>query len=164
MATIGKSGDGDLPPPQGERHVLKQEEELRLEVPHSSSSSLSLTLQKGSCELYGVELAMQKTYVLLGGSKLALFTWHGCVIDVECDNLEISYTSDETNANVAFVNTHAQIEALRDEALQEQKEGPRVLIVGPPESGKSTLARVLTAYGTCINRKLTLSLSCYENV
>jgi polyribonucleotide 5'-hydroxyl-kinase len=139
------SATDDLPPPQGERHVLAAEIELRLEVSHGS---LSLILQKGSCELWGVELALNKIYTLTGGAKLALFTWHGCVIDVDCENLEISYTSDETNANVAYVNTHAQLETLRDEALASQTEGPRVLIAGPPESGKSSLAHILIAYGT----------------
>lgn len=154
MTTVQTSDD--LPPPpspeEGERHILKAETELRLEIPHSSSGSLTctLTLRKGSCELWGLELALNHPYALTGGAKLALFTWHGCVVDVECDNLEISYTSDETNANVAFVNTHAQLEALRDEALASQGEGPRVLIVGPAESGKSSLARVLIAYGMLI--------------
>lgn len=149
-STTDNSADDDLPPPQGERHVLKAETELRLEVSHGSSSSggLSLTLQKGSVECWGVELAFKKTYTIHGGCKLALFTWHGCVIDVECEALEISYTSDECNANVAYVNTHAQLEALRDEALSHKTEGPRVLIVGPPESGKTSLARILIAYGT----------------
>lgn len=148
-STNEASTDDDLPPAQGERHVLQPETELRLEVSHGSSNSggLSLTLQRGSCELWGVELALKKTYRIHGGCKLALFTWHGCVIDVECDALEISYTSDECNANVAFVNTHAQLEALRDEALSKKTEGPRVLIAGPPESGKTCLAKILVAYG-----------------
>jgi polyribonucleotide 5'-hydroxyl-kinase len=141
-----KSAADDLPPPEGERHVLAAEIELRLEVSHGS---LSLILQKGSCEIWGVELALNKTYTLTGAAKLALFTWHGCVIDVDCENLEIFYTSDETNANVAYVNTHAQLESLRDEALASQTEGPRVLIAGPAESGKSSLAHILIAYGTC---------------
>lgn len=144
------SEDDDLPPPQGERHVLKPETELRLEVSHEKSNTggLKLTLQRGSVELWGTELALHQTYTIHGGCKLALFTWHGCVIDVECEKLEISYTSDETNANIAFVNTHAQLEALRDEALKNKTEGPRVLIAGPPESGKTSLAKILVAYGT----------------
>lgn len=148
----------DLPPIQdgvgGERHVLKAESELRLEIPHNKGSTTNqqklctLVLRKGSCELWGLELALNHPYVLTAGAKLALFTWHGCVVDVlECDSLEISYVSEETNANVAYVNTHAQLEALRDEALANQGEGPRVLIVGPPESGKSSLAKLLVAYG-----------------
>jgi polyribonucleotide 5'-hydroxyl-kinase len=143
----------DLPSPQGERHVLAAEEELRLEVGFQSKSICQILLLKGSCELYGVELALNKPYQFTdGGLKLALFTWHGCVLDVECETLEISYTSDETNCNIAFVNTHAQLEALRDEAAAGTKEGPRVLIVGPTESGKSALTKILTAYATKLGR------------
>mmetsp|Transcript_23444 Transcript_23444/g.32872 ORF Transcript_23444/g.32872 Transcript_23444/m.32872 type:complete len:462 (+) Transcript_23444:222-1607(+) len=144
--------DSTLPEPQGERHVLEAETELRLEVSHGASAECKIRLVKGSCELWGAEMALNRDYLLLGGTKLALFTWHGCVVDVDCDSLEISYTSDETNANVAYVNTHAQLEALRDEALAASGDGPRVLIVGPPESGKSSLARVLTAYAVKLGR------------
>lgn len=147
----------DLPPVKDgvERHVLQPESELRLEIPASSQANAklcTLTLCRGSCELWGLELALQHPYVLTAGAKLALFTWHGCVVDVESESLELSYVSDETNANVAYVNTHAQLEALRDEALATQGTGPRVLIVGPNESGKSSLARLLVAYGTLVDR------------
>mmetsp|Transcript_7487 Transcript_7487/g.10890 ORF Transcript_7487/g.10890 Transcript_7487/m.10890 type:complete len:460 (+) Transcript_7487:153-1532(+) len=141
----------DLDPPEGERHVLKAESELRLEMPHGNSTC-TIKLLNGSCELWGAELALNHSYVLSGGSKLALFTWHGCTIDVDCDAMEISYVSEETNANVAYVNTHAQLETQRDSALASQGEGPRVLIVGPPESGKSSLAKVLIAYATKLGR------------
>lgn len=145
----------DLPAPQGQRHILGAEEELRLEVGFQKQSTCQIIVLKGSCELQGVELATNKPYIFTdGGLKLALFTWHGCVIDVLCDEslLEISYTSDETACNIAFVNTHAQLEALRDEAASSNGEGPRVLIVGPTESGKSSLAKILTAYATKLGR------------
>lgn len=157
------AGADDLPPPASadvERHTLKAEEELRLEVSFSKTCDFALTLRQGSAELYGVELALNTAYELAadaGGMKLAVFTWHGCVMDVECrdgGSLEISYTSDETNSNVAAVNTHAQLEALRDEAAssQQQGQGPRVLVVGPAESGKSSLVKVLTAYAVKLGR------------
>lgn len=141
----------DLEPPHGERHVLEAETELRLEVPHGGKTC-TIQLMRGSCELWGVELALNQQYILTGGMKLALFTWHGCVVDVDCDAMEISYTSEETQANVSYVNTHAQLEAQRDTALASQGEGPRVLIVGPQESGKSSLAKVLVAYATKLGR------------
>jgi hypothetical protein len=40
--------------------------------------------------------------------------------------------------NTAYINTHAQLEALREEAALAGGQGPRVVIVGPPESGKSS--------------------------
>jgi polyribonucleotide 5'-hydroxyl-kinase len=145
----------DLPAPQGERHILAAEEELRLEVGFQKQSICQIIVLKGSCELQGVELATNKAYQFTdGGLKLALFTWHGCVVDVQCDEslMEISYTSDETACNIAFVNTHAQLEALRDEAAASSGEGPRVLIVGPTESGKSSLTKTLIAYATKLGR------------
>jgi polyribonucleotide 5'-hydroxyl-kinase len=133
-----------------------------------STDVISFCLQKGSCELYGCELALQKVYSIpQGGIKVALFTWHGCVVDLWEGStegaLEISYTSDETDSNVAFVNTHAQLEALRDESSlaihnaqdDETKKGisgPRVMVVGPSECGKSSLVKTLVAYATKVGR------------
>jgi polyribonucleotide 5'-hydroxyl-kinase len=185
MSTISDDG---LPPPVGERHVLQPREELRLEIGFTSASSggCSIVVQKGSCELFGCELASVSTnsgpgststsldsaaiskarYIIPGGGiKIALFTWHGCVIDVEADELEISYISDETAANVAFVNTHAQLEALRDDAAATISsttngpnpslslgQGPRVLVCGPKECGKSSLCKTLVAYACKVGR------------
>lgn len=161
----------NLPEPVGERHILQPQEELRVEVAYGTQTT-NFILQKGSCELWGCELASGKTYsIATGGVKLALFTWHGCVIDVDAE-VEISYTSEETDSNVAFVNTHAQLEALRDEASSSQQQqqqqpslsvpssgasetllqGPRVLVVGPSESGKSSLCKTLIAYATKVGR------------
>ena len=145
----------DLPPPQGERHILAAEEELRLEVPFQRGTTCQLLLQKGSCELLGVELVTGKPVIIAddGGLKISFFTWHGCVIDIDCEHSEkIVYVADETNLSVAIVNTHAQLEALRDEAAASGGEGPRVLIAGPVESGKTCLAKVLTAYATKLGR------------
>ena len=172
-------------PENGERHVLAAETELRLEIP--SNCSIHLTLLSGSAEVFGAELALasdlseakvstpsapmisKQSYFITGNTKLAIFTWHGCTLDVDVEygkSLDISYTSSETHANIAFVNTHAQLEILRDEALRAHLQrqhklpileiddktnmsldGPRVLIVGPADSGKTSLARILTAYG-----------------
>lgn len=148
----------DLPPPRGARYSLDAECELRIEVPFNQSASV--TLQSGCGEIFGAEMSAEKEYKLTG-TNIAIFTWHGCTIDVDDEGtpLEIVYVSDETEANVAVVNTHAQLEALRDEALaaatspagdgsaEIAQEGPRVMLVGPPDCGKSSIARTLAAYG-----------------
>lgn len=170
------------PPRYGERHTLSPETELRLEL--SASTTATLTLLQGSAEVFGAELALDKPYNLRGNNKIAIFTWHGCILDVELDNdnkqLDISYTSDETVSNVAFVNTHAQLEALRDEAwnnINENNEsknnngnnsssnGPRILIVGPSDSGKSSLVRILSAYAVKLGRSpLLVDLDVSQNM
>jgi len=191
-------------PTHGERHVLKAETELRLEIPFNSS--ITLTLLAGSAEIFGVELALatdivpnptipltsssssassvmmmttmsKQSYWIPGNTKFAIFTWYGCTVDVDIEygkSLDISYTSTETTCNISYVNTHAQLEIYREEALraalvlqQQQQQsnivpsptttaasldGPRVLIVGPPDSGKTTLAKLLTAYAIKVGK------------
>lgn len=182
-----------LPPDNVTRYTLTPESELRIEIPSSvasssstsaatssSSSSTTITLRQGSVELFGAEIPLNRPIPLsnLSPSKIALFTWHGCIIDISSvHNLDMIYESDETDSNVVYVNTHAQLEVMRDEALMagsssmenndgntsgEGKkddneastvvDGPRVLLVGPADCGKSSLARVLTAYAVKLGR------------
>ena len=84
----------------------------------------------------------------------------------ENEGVDHQYVSTETNANVAHVNTHAQLEALRDQAVLDSAafgsegaggvkrdvQGPRVLLTGPTDSGKSALQRVLTSYAVKLGR------------
>ena len=77
----------DLSPPVGDRHVLKAEVELRLEVPHGVGKPCHSLLRRGSCELWGLELALNHPYALVGGMKIAILTWIGCVIDFDCYNI-----------------------------------------------------------------------------
>ena len=183
-----------LPPPPDNvtRYTLSPETELRIEIPAlsgggSSTNSTTITLKQGSAELFGAELPPERP-LSLSNVKIAIFTWHGCIIDVSNpNNLDMIYESDETDANVAYVNTHAQLEAMRDEALinagnentngnegkREESEvsgssggsGPRVLLVGPADCGKSSLARVLTAYAVKLGRNpLLVDLDTSQNM
>ena len=72
----------NLPEAVGERHIMQPLEELRVEVPYGTQTqTASFILQKGSCELWGCELALGKQYsIATGGLKIALFTWHGTEI------------------------------------------------------------------------------------
>ena len=189
------------PPPNTARHTLPPESELRIEVPHGITCTVTLrpTLSNnnnsGSAEIFGAELS-PSVPLHLTGQKVAIFTWHGCTLDVSNeDKLDISYVSEETDANVAYVNTHAQLEAMRDEALsgllpgssstinpqqgglsgdpppppstsgEDDVEGPRVLLVGPADCGKSSLARVLTAYAVKLGRTpLLVDLDASQNM
>eukprot|EP00984_Skeletonema_dohrnii_P038793 scaffold42467_cov161-Skeletonema_dohrnii-CCMP3373.AAC.2 len=191
----------NLPPlaPNHTRHTLPPESELRIEVPfgitctvtlRGGSSSSSANNSGGSAEIFGAEIPPERP-IRLTATKVAIFTWHGCTLDVsDEDKLDIVYVSEETDANVAYVNTHAQLEAMRDEALaallpatnpqqgmmlsdnkndgdndKSDVEGPRVLLVGPADCGKSSLARVLSSYAVKLGRTpLLVDLDASQNM
>ena len=140
---------------------LEAESELRLEVPPAPTLSsitpktiCTIRLTSGTAELFGAELGVEKDYILSGSSKVAIFTWHGCVIEVS-GKYDIAYISKENSANLYYVNTHAQLEALREDV--SSSSGPRVLVTGISDCGKTSLARVLLAYAVKVGRKPILA-------
>ena len=54
---------------------------------------------------------------------------------------------------VQYVNTHFALEKLREEASKLNRDGPRVLVVGPSNAGKTSLVKILTAYATRLGRQ-----------
>lgn len=54
---------------------------------------------------------------------------------------------------VEYANVHFALETMRHEAKATGKDGPRVLILGPEDAGKTSLAKILTAYATKIGRQ-----------
>ncbi|KAM3567347.1 hypothetical protein VYU27_010505, partial [Nannochloropsis oceanica] len=128
------------------RWELRPESELRFEV--NGNETFTLVLQSGTAEIFGCELVPGKEYAF-HDTKLAAFTWYGAVF--ETSESEGVYVSEETPM-VAYANTHAQLEARRDAALASEGQGPRVLIVGQVDSGKSSLAALLTAYALRLGR------------
>ncbi|KAJ9052734.1 Cleavage polyadenylation factor subunit clp1, variant 2 [Entomophthora muscae] len=46
----------------------------------------------------------------------------------------------------SYINIHLALEGLRTKSAADNTKGPRVLIVGPKDSGKSSLAKILLSY------------------
>jgi polyribonucleotide 5'-hydroxyl-kinase len=104
-------------------YVLGPEKELRCEV---NDTKLTVKLTRGTAEIFGIEMAVNKEYVFLDES-FAIFTWYGCTLECVSNNATM-YISDSTPM-VAYVNTHAQLEARRDVAYGNRDYGPRVCIL-----------------------------------
>ncbi|KXN71439.1 Clp1-domain-containing protein [Conidiobolus coronatus NRRL 28638] len=120
---------------------LTPEQELRVEF---DSEVATLKLTKGTAEIFGIELGLNIEYKFQL-DKLAIFTWEGCSLEI-VGNVGVAYVADETPMSV-YLNLHLSLEGLRTKAEQNKTEGPRVLLVGPNDSGKTSLAKILLHYG-----------------
>ncbi|KAL1597989.1 Cleavage polyadenylation factor subunit clp1 [Paraconiothyrium brasiliense] len=127
---------------------LSANTEYRFEV--AFARALTIKLLTGTAEYFGTELAPSSTYTF-SGTKGAVFTWHGCKLEVGGE-AESEYVAEETQM-VGTVNAHFALESLRERAVQTRDAGPRVLVVGPENAGKTSLVKSLTAYAVKSGRQ-----------
>ncbi|OAX79644.1 mRNA cleavage and polyadenylation factor Clp1 [Emergomyces africanus] len=152
---------GPAPPVQ---HSLPRGSEWRFEV--AFGRTVRVKLLAGTAELFGTELAASQTYTF-SGTKAAIYTWHGCTLEVSAGDpiaigglgsappppgsgsggCQVEYVAEETPMD-EYVNIHGALETMREEAKNTGREGPRVLILGPEDAGKTSLTKILTGYAT----------------
>jgi polyribonucleotide 5'-hydroxyl-kinase len=89
-------------------------------------------------------LVVGNTYIFTD-TKAAIYTWQGCAIEVSGDAVQSEYTAQETPMN-EYINIHFALESIREQAKAADTPGPRLLVLGPEDAGKTTLAKILTAY------------------
>lgn len=53
----------------------------------------------------------------------------------------------------SYANLHFALEKIREESSTQGRDGPRVLVVGPENAGKTSLVKMLTAYATRSGRQ-----------
>ncbi|CAN8260441.1 unnamed protein product [Cochlearia groenlandica] len=142
-ATIGAvSGSSNL-----KQVKLDRESELRIEV---SEEPLKLRVVNGTAEIFGSELPPEIWCTFPPRLKFAVFTWYGATIEMD-GVTETDYTADETPM-VSYINVHAILDARRHLSKaststdSESIQGPRVIVVGPTDSGKSTLTKMLLSW------------------
>lgn len=128
---------------------LTAEHELRFEIPHDCTNA-TLTLQSGSAEIFGVELALNRTHCLPASLNAAAFTWFGARLSLVAPAAALAYTATDTPMPM-YIRAHAVLQARRDIARNAGRAGPCALIVGPPDAGKTALANILTSYAVKAN-------------
>lgn len=79
-------------------------------------------------EIFGTEIIQNIDYEFFGGTNAAVFTWHGCEIEVTGQCLS-EYIASETPMS-SYLNTHLALDNLRQQASQlgggYTLQGPRV--------------------------------------
>lgn len=128
--------------------------EYRFEV--SPSSTVTIRLLSGNAEKDGTELVPNTAYVFQG-TKTKINTWNGCELEVTApspDNYD-AYTSEpspDDTPMTSYINLHMKLQVLREAALRNfsnaEAMGPRVMVVGASNSGKTSLIRTLTGWAT----------------
>ncbi|ERT03215.1 hypothetical protein HMPREF1624_01521 [Sporothrix schenckii ATCC 58251] len=129
-----------------------------------SQPAIKVRVLSGTAERDGTELATSQTYTF-AGTQSKILTWPGCELEVEgaCDHDEVvpgGVKSDaRSGANAAqspmisYMNLHLLLASQRAAAASVPRgspgsAGPRLLVCGPPHSGRTSLVRMLTAWAT----------------
>lgn len=92
-----------------------------------------------------------KKYTFTQGSKVAIFSYQGCIIHVT-NEPDVIYVARETPM-IQYLNVHSAIEQMRVKAEERESKGPSVMIVGPTDVGKSTLCRILINYAVRLGHR-----------
>ncbi|KAF3088250.1 Cleavage polyadenylation factor subunit clp1 [Orbilia oligospora] len=135
---------------------LKPNQEFRFEVAPNTSITIRLTAgTAGTAELFGTELSKGLPYTFTC-CKSAIYTWTGCSLSIE-GSPSVEYIAEETPMTT-YLNLHIALEKLRVAASDcppttEGAQGPRILLIGPPDVGKTTVAKILTGYSIRQGRK-----------
>ncbi|XP_043471503.1 protein CLP1 homolog [Leptopilina heterotoma] len=136
--------------PKPREFKLDADSELRFEI-ESKNEKVLLELKNGLGEIFGTELVKGKKYEFLPGAKVAIFTWHGCTIEL-IGKTDVTYIAKETPM-IIYLNCHAALEPMRDIAEKGESQGPITMIVGPCNVGKSTLSKILLNYAARMHRR-----------
>jgi polyribonucleotide 5'-hydroxyl-kinase len=97
----------------------------------------------GLAEVFGRELPVGEPVFFHEGENIAIFCWKPSHIQIsgECG----FYDSDKTPMHV-YANISCALNKMRNEALQQKRVGPSLLVTGSQQSGKSTLCKMLVNY------------------
>lgn len=150
--------------------------EWRFEIPFKTVMKLKVI--EGVGEIFGTELP-NDVDIRLTGCKYAIYAPlpSGCRLQYETapnkENVNISnedsqiseYISDES-LMPQYTNLHFALEILRQAAESDpSKKGPKLLVVGNSQSGKTALVKVLASYAVKMDRvPLLVNLDPKEGV
>lgn len=126
-----------------------------------SNTSVTVTLLEGKAELFGTELLLQKEYVFQGFIQTMIFSWHDAKLLVIGKTLTAAVRNIFSHME-SILSIHSKLELMRnspriDEFYGDVSLGPRILICGVPNSGKTVVSRLLASYATRLKHDIIYS-------
>ena len=165
LEQIGKLRAKDVKPGTELRLTVSPEDDLYLRA-HSRIPDTFAT-----AEIFGMELVLGHEYKIQRGTSIAIYSWHGCTIEMRGPTTMEYDASNHVMGD--YVNLAGIIEQKRQRAEDENAgylSAPRVLITGSDNSGKSTLALFLSNMALRKHRRPLMveldpgSLSCHRQL
>ncbi|ODV87803.1 hypothetical protein CANARDRAFT_26008 [[Candida] arabinofermentans NRRL YB-2248] len=135
-----------------------------------AKDKLKLKLLSGTAEIFGTELSPNMEYSFQGSMRSCISTFRGCKIQYWNCQPSSEYISEESCMK-QYLNLHFALEKQRYQSKYANKQaklvssntiskGPRVLIIGPKDSGKTSLSRILSSYAEKMdNQPLLINLN-----
>ncbi|KAL2267164.1 hypothetical protein VTJ83DRAFT_4441 [Remersonia thermophila] len=126
----------------------------------ASTNATTIRLTTGKAERDGTELALNHTYAFPRGTRARILTYTGATLEVAgelpASERVAEYARPEDSPEVQVLNLHFALQEQRKKARERRSAGgrpdpppgPRVLICGGPDAGKTTVARTLTGLAT----------------
>jgi hypothetical protein len=145
LENIGQQRTKDVRPGTELRITVAPEGDLYLRA-HSRIPDTFAT-----AEIFGMELVMGHEYKIQRGTSIAIYSWHGCTIEMRGPTT-MEYDASN-HVMKEYVNLAGIVEQKRQRAEELGTAPPRVLITGSENSGKSTMALFLSNYALRKHRR-----------
>ncbi|CAL1153832.1 unnamed protein product [Cladocopium goreaui] len=127
------------------RLIVDDDKHARVKlIPQQFPTSRPGQPAEASAEIFGAEMVAGQDYPLLGGTRTAIFSWHGCKVQVSGPTVQ---EYDAPNVVMRdYLCCAAVLEQRRMRADDLGLPAPRVLVCGNAFSGKSALCQILCNY------------------
>ncbi|OAF72090.1 hypothetical protein A3Q56_00134 [Intoshia linei] len=117
----------------------------------SKENIVTIEVLEGMAEWNGCEIHALKQYTFDCGSH-SIFTWKGCLLKMNINDKSTPYSSSDNNM-LMVLNLHGAFDQIREDATKGSGIGPRVMIYGNADSGKSTICQTLCSIGAVVVSK-----------
>ncbi|CRG93441.1 clp1-related protein, putative [Plasmodium gallinaceum] len=121
------------------------EKEECIKVRILSNNTLNKS-EKNMCtaEIFGRELILDKDYYFGFNEKFSIYTYTGCIIQIKGKTLQEYESKNSTMKD--YLSLSYILDAYRKLAKKKKQIGPRILITGNNNSGKSSVSLLLCNY------------------